>query len=113
MGSGEEEVAATDDESNNLCLFISGNKKLCLGQMDKVVVALATVVIAFAVVAVTVPTLAIILVVDCCLPLPLDEDNHLPLGGEGLHKDNGCLRHRRRRAITAALLPRCPPQLPC
>jgi hypothetical protein len=31
LGSGKEEVAMTDEESNNLCLFKRGNKKLCLG----------------------------------------------------------------------------------
>jgi hypothetical protein len=49
-----------------------------MGLMDKVVVSLAAVVIALAVVAVTVLAIAIALVVDCCLPLPLEEDHRLP-----------------------------------
>jgi hypothetical protein len=55
--------------------------------MDKVAVALAAVVIALAVDAVTVLAVAVALVVDCCLPLPPEEDHRLPRGGEGRHED--------------------------
>jgi hypothetical protein len=53
--------------------------------MDKVADALAAVVIVLAVVAVTILAIAVALVVDCCLPSPLEEDHRLPRKGEGWH----------------------------
>ena len=75
----------------------------------------STVVIALAGAAVTVLTLVITLVVDCCLPLPPDEDHHLLLvGGEGLHNCRhpaaALARHSRP---TAALPPPSPQRLRC